>query len=1106
MKNRVITKNGIIFLTSATFCALLGSTAIATNNSSVDTVSLEVPVSCTLSKTVNTEHQTTMRVGQYEEDIGETSFNVICNDSYGFAIYAVGYSGDQFGNNTMLPTNNNVSNAIATGTATSGDNSNWSMKLTSVTDNFSIENSFNNNHVVSNEYQKVASYQSNTTTSTGAEIKSTYSVYISTAQAADTYVGKVKYTVVHPTSALPQIESISQLTYMQDFTTLSPDQRAIVLDSMAYNTTYNLIDNRDNKTYQVARLKDDNIWMAENLDLGRTALTTNLTSDNTNIDSDTSVSASDFNSWIKTSAAQNYVSAIIIPLSTSNTSNGLDVDPTSNTPYGALYNYCAASAGTLCISNYTDSYSLYDICPAGWRLPTGGTSGEYNTLYNLADYNTYAKMRAPITDGGAAFAATGYFYGYGISYQGSIGQYWSSTMKDNYYAFHLRLNSSSINPNSSSSYRSYGSAIRCVAKKPSHSLTVTYGTGISSIQVNGTTIPNGETVELETGFPYIITMNREAGYYSYWSATSGTIGHADTSTTTYTIGNNDAVLTANASYVTTEIQNLPQSSCTTTASQVRDTRDNHVYTIQKLADNKCWMMENLDLGRTELTTDLTPANTNLSTTIAASTFNSWKKVSGSNSYTDGEFISIDGVDSTTGTPYNTLYNYCAASAGTICAASGENNNNAANDICPAGWRLPTGNTYGEYQTLYSLENYNTAAKMHSSIADGGAAFAYAGQFYTNPYDQNSYGYYWSSTRYDSSKMYYLNSSASSVSPAENGGRYYGYSVRCVAKKPSHTITASYGTGVSNIQVNGVTVLDGGTIELEEGLSYQITMTSSAEYRFTSWSSNYGTFNPADSQTTVYTVGDSNATIVANASYITTAMQGLSSSSCTTTASYAKDNRDGHVYIIQRLADGKCWMMENLDLGRTDLTTDLTSTNTNLSTKITASTFNSWKKTSGSGSYSTGEFIPLSKSNTSDGFDSDSISNTPYGTLYNFCAASAATICTDGYNSNNASRDICPAGWRLPTGGNYSSDYYYLTLEQKPYNIRPSIANGGAAFAYAGYFYDSTPIYQGSRGYYWSSTSYSGGYNMRDLDLSSSGVYVDYSLNRNRGASIRCVLK
>ncbi len=226
------------------------------------------------------------------------------------------------------------------------------------------------------------------------------------------------------------------------------------------------------------------------------------------------------------------------------------------------------------------------------------------------------------------------------------------------------------------------------------------------------------------------------------------------------------------------MQNLSASQCTTTPSQVKDTRDGHVYTIQRLKDGKCWMMENLDLGRTAITTDLTSSNTNLATTVTAETFNGWKKTSGSATYDAGEYISVSGTDSTSGTAYGTLYNYYAASAGTISGTS--NSNNASYDICPAGWRLPTGGSSGEFQALYA--EYNSNALMRASIENSGAAIALAGDFSNAaPARQGSLGFYWSSTRNSVTNMYLLYLNTSLVSPAVSDYRVNGNAIRCVLK-------------------------------------------------------------------------------------------------------------------------------------------------------------------------------------------------------------------------------------------------------------------------------------------------------------------------------------
>ena len=776
-KNLVATITVLIFFGGA----LVVAPSIYATNSVTDDITIIVPASCTINTTVNNNHIATVEAGSYVDDIGEYTFKIMCNDADGFSVYAVGYTNDEFGNTTMKPSTIASTNAITTGLATSGDISNWAMKLASVSENFTITNDFNSYHLVPAGYTKVATYPSNTATTTGANIKSTYGAYISRTQPADTYTGKVKYTVVHPANELPQTESISQLTYMQDFKNLTAEQRTSVLNSMSYNTTYSLIDNRDNKTYQVAKLKDGNIWMAENLDLGKNTLTTDLNNANTNLlFTNTTITSTAFNSWIKSSGTRSFTTAELIPLTTSNTSDNLEIDSASNTPYGTLYNYCAISAGTICSGGgYNDYNATSDLCPAGWRLPTGGSSSEFKALSSLTDYNSPDKIRAPIANGGAAFGLSGHFESNTPVWQGKSASYWSSTKYDGgseMYDMYISSDSTWIYYDGESS-RYYGYPARCLAKKPSHLLTISYGEGVSTIQINGAPVSDGGTVELEEDSSYSIFMAPTTGYrFASWSTDSGTIDSVESPIITYTAGSSNATLMANASYIDAEsMQNLPSSSCTVTASYAKDDRDGHVYVIQRLADGKCWMMENLDLGRTELITDLTSSNTNLTNTVTASTFNGWKKNSFSRTYTAGELIPANGADSYSKTPYGTHYNYCAISAGTICTES--NSYNATSDLCPAGWRLPTGDRSGEFFRLSA--EYNNAYKMRASITNGGAAFALAGC----PSHQGTIGCYWSSTRYSDLSMYssyILSTGYIEPSSTTYGYREYGLSARCVS--------------------------------------------------------------------------------------------------------------------------------------------------------------------------------------------------------------------------------------------------------------------------------------------------------------------------------------
>ena len=187
-----------------------------------------------------------------------------------------------------------------------------------------------------------------------------------------------------------------------------------------------------------------------------------------------------------------------------------------------------------------------------------------------------------------------------------------------------------------------------------------------------------------------------------------------------------------------------------------DTRDNNTYTVSKLADGKCWMTQNLRIaGKT-----ITPADSNVTTsyTIPASSPSGFIAHDTSNAYVDSD---------------GGLYSWYTATAGT--GTQSMSSGNTTNSICPKGWRLPTGGSSGEFQTLYN--NYNSLSALRSSPVN----LTLSGDVgNSTPYGRGSYGRYWSSTAHSSGNAYLIYLAASNVYPAYNIGMYFGFSVRCVA--------------------------------------------------------------------------------------------------------------------------------------------------------------------------------------------------------------------------------------------------------------------------------------------------------------------------------------
>ena len=231
MKTSHIITTGSIGLFSLTMLSgvILSSNTTSANTEVIDQVRLTVPIACTMTGE-GTSHTATLDPGtysgasgsEYENGIGKTTLTAICNDDNGFSIYAIGYTNNQYsGENHTKLIGQSTSSTIATKAYASGDTtSNWSMKLTKVTDstisynpqNLTIssdtEGTFSNWHSIPDTYIKVAEYHANTGSSTtdttlGVKLETTYAAYISSSQPADTYVGQVKYTMVHPYTEEP---------------------------------------------------------------------------------------------------------------------------------------------------------------------------------------------------------------------------------------------------------------------------------------------------------------------------------------------------------------------------------------------------------------------------------------------------------------------------------------------------------------------------------------------------------------------------------------------------------------------------------------------------------------------------------------------------------------------------------------------------------------------------------------------------------------------------------------------------------------------------------------------------------------------------------------
>ena len=274
----------------------------------------------------------------------------------------------------------------------------------------------------------------------------------------------------------PMISTVaSGITYMQD---INSGNKSTVLSALAQDATYQIKDNRDNETYCVGKLADGNLWLLDNLALDLTSSTvlsgmneSNTHASNTTLNylkngGGTTSDKYAITGVVNWTDSPTYASSRSYsdPLVNLTNKDIIPSDATSQAgqyKVGGYYNYCAATAGSYCYGNGTSvgtssGNATEDICPKGWRMPTGDTTGEYQALYNNASYNTYANYRSALR-----LPLSGHLPNGSADHQGSDGFWWSSTRDNNLYMYYLGANTSRIYPVNEDD-RTRGYSVRCV--------------------------------------------------------------------------------------------------------------------------------------------------------------------------------------------------------------------------------------------------------------------------------------------------------------------------------------------------------------------------------------------------------------------------------------------------------------------------------------------------------------------------------------------------------------------------------------------------------------------------------------------------------------------
>lgn len=474
------------------------SVSASSSDFSVDEAVIRIPTSCSLSGTGNSSHTTSITNGTSETDIGTTTLKAYCNDSNGFAIYAIGYTDNVEGKNVLAHATLGSSYDIITGTTMSGSTSQWAMKLATnsgATYPVTLENGFSAYHTVPNDYTLVASRAASTdigSAATGSVITSTYEAFISPTQAAGSYAGQVKYVLVHPSTAnspvvcRPEGTTIATISCMQD---ISSTNKSSVLSSMTLNQQYTLKDKRDGKSYTIARLADGNIWMTQNLDLDLDNSRT-YTNEDTDLGFNPNTGQYESASWTPDNSTRKnkfdfpYDGTINHDESYdpgnvywSGTIRDKTVANSGIPQYhiGNYYNFLAATAMNE-LNGVDEFVTIWQsICPAGWKLP--GEASDSSLMYESL-ISAYGFTSSPVNGNDNVWSSPLYLIPSGEIYSGndihSINNHYNSLGTIGAYqlpaylysyssaVMHYDLNYTEFFPQASSV--SAGFSIRCVVR------------------------------------------------------------------------------------------------------------------------------------------------------------------------------------------------------------------------------------------------------------------------------------------------------------------------------------------------------------------------------------------------------------------------------------------------------------------------------------------------------------------------------------------------------------------------------------------------------------------------------------------------------------------
>jgi uncharacterized protein (TIGR02145 family) len=129
--------------------------------------------------------------------------------------------------------------------------------------------------------------------------------------------------------------------------------------------------------------------------------------------------------------------------------------------------------------------------------------------------------------------------------------------------------------------------------------------------------------------------------------------------------------------------------------------------------------------------------------------------------------------------YGVMYGWYTATAGNGDYA--KSSGNVTGDICPAGWRLPTGGTSGEFVSLANAVGGSTDTAKNNNLLAFPNNFIYSGDYnYNVSGGRGTYGRYWSATPVNNVKAYRLGVAISNgATPSGSWNKWDAFAVRCI---------------------------------------------------------------------------------------------------------------------------------------------------------------------------------------------------------------------------------------------------------------------------------------------------------------------------------------